>query len=95
MTYVAGAGEDLLIYGAIFADNSGGATANVEVTLTAGVFSETYRVTVAAGEQGAMPIGMVRLSPAAGAVTINVSGDQSVGTGMPYVVNMTAIRTTV
>ncbi len=98
ITYTAGAGEELLIYGAIFVDNESGATDNfsVVVAVTAAGFSQQYTTTVVGAQRGAMPLGMVRIAPPAGAVTIHVTGADAVNVSVSsYEINMTAIRTLV
>jgi hypothetical protein len=98
ITYTAGAGEELLIYGAIFVDNESGATDNfsVVVAVTAAGFSQQYTTTVVGAQHGAMPLGMVRIAPPAGAVTIHVTGADAVNVSVSsYQINMTAVRTLV
>ncbi len=98
ITYTAGAGEELLIYGAIFVDNESGATDifSVVVAVTAAGFSQQYTTTVVGAQRGAMPLGMVRIAPPAGAVTIHVTGADAVNVSVSsYEINMTAIRTLV
>ena len=97
ITYTAGAGEELLIYGAIFIDNEAGATDNFSVVLAvaAAGFSQQQTITVAGSQRGAMPIGMVRMAPPAGPVTIHVTGADAANTTTTFQINMTALRTLV
>ncbi len=59
-------------------------------------FSQQQTITVVGSQRGAMPIGMVRIAPPAGAVTIHVTGADTTNVSVSsYQINMTAMRTLV